>query len=190
MNKDSFRFTSEVTLIDSDGHNQGRIKVQEAQRIAFDSGLDLIEVSKIDGISVCRIMDYGKWKYERNKKRKHQKSSNPTTKEMKFGMRIEKHDQQTKIDHISHFLEKGHPVRMVVEMRGRERAYPRLAMDKMDGMIAELRGSFKDFDDIRKTKGNVSTLLHPNKDTRNGQNNTERSSKEKTTPPQKSGTGG
>ena len=117
MNTDSFRFTSEVMLINSDGQNWGRTKVQEAKRVASDLGLDLVEVGKNDGISICRVMDYGKWKYEQSKKKKQQKTRN--AKEVKFGMRIDKHDQETKIGHINRFLEKGHPVRMVIEMRGR-----------------------------------------------------------------------
>ncbi len=148
---------SRIVLIDSNGENLGKVEYQYAQTRAYDQGLDLVEINRTDDSTVFKIIDQGKWKYEQKKKKKSQSHHTPTTKEMKFGMRIESHDLEVKINHIKKFLDKNHMVRIVVEMRGRERKYPELAFEKMTDLLSQL-GDIKQ-DGLKKTNTNVSVLI-------------------------------
>lgn len=90
--------------------------------MALDKGLDLVEISPHTNPPVCRIMNFGKYRYEESRReklaRKHQAST--TVKEMKFHMNVEDHDYQTKLHHILEFLQKGHRVKTSLLFRGRE----------------------------------------------------------------------
>lgn len=133
------RFSSMVVLIDEYGENKGLIRVQEAKRLAQEAGLDLVEVGKQDNNSVCKIMDEGKWKYEQKKRQKHKKQHTPSLKEVKFGIRIDQHDREIKVNHIKEFLLKMHPVNIVVKLRrGREQSLASQAYDLINGIINEL----------------------------------------------------
>lgn len=135
-------FSTEVIVLESDGTVLGQMCFQAAQKLAQEKGLDLVQVSKKGHTSICKIIDRGKWLYEQKKKSKNQRHAH-TLKEVKFGLRIDKHDQQTKSGHINRFLEKGLDVRVIIEMRGRERAHPELAEKKLDGIVDELNCEIK-----------------------------------------------
>jgi translation initiation factor IF-3 len=115
---------SEVRLILDDGGQRGVVSIKEALALAAESGLDLVEVSASATPPVCRIMDYSKYKFEKNKKdreaRKKQRQNQIETKEIKFRPKIEDHDYQTKLKHIRRFLEEGDKVKLVIRFRGRE----------------------------------------------------------------------
>jgi len=112
----------EVRVIDPDGNQLGVIPTTEALRAALDFGLDLVEVSPNAKPPVCKIMDYGKYKYELTKKQQEakKKQSSFQLKEIKIRPKTGDHDLQVKIDHIKKFLGKKDKVRVTVIFRGRE----------------------------------------------------------------------
>lgn len=154
------KLSREVIVLDEDGNLIGKMHFKEARDLASQKGLDLIEVNKQGETSVCKIMDQGKWLYEQKKKLKQKKATVHQLKEMKFGMRIEKHDEDTKVRHIKELLEKGHDIRIIIEMRGRERSHPDLAEVKLNGILTELQGLIRP-ESIRKTPANLSLVVHP-----------------------------
>lgn len=111
--------------MDQDGNQVGVVATYEAKRIANEAGLDLVEVAPTARPPVCRIMDFGKYKYEQAKKAKESKKKQHiiNVKEMRFRPKIEEHDFQFKTRHVRQFLEEGNKVRCFVLFRGRERAH-------------------------------------------------------------------
>jgi translation initiation factor IF-3 len=114
-----------VRLVDQHGNQVGVVPTYEAKRIAQEAGLDLVEVAPLARPPVCRIMDFGKYKYEQAKKAKESKKKQHTVnlKEMRFRPKIEEHDFQFKTRHVREFLAEGNKVRCFVLFRGRERAH-------------------------------------------------------------------
>jgi translation initiation factor IF-3 len=113
---------SPVRLIDADGEQVGIVAIDEARQKASDSSLDLVEVAPTARPPVCRIMDWGKYQYEKQKAQKEAKSRQHTVdvKELKFRPKIEEHDFETKVGHGRRFLKKGNKVKVTVRYRGRE----------------------------------------------------------------------
>ena len=118
----------QVRLIDTTGEQIGIVPTREALRMALEKGFDLVEISPTAKPPVCKIMDYGKYKYELNKKAKSAKKKQHIIqmKEMRLRPKIEEHDYQFKLKHIREFLEKGNKVKVFVEFRGREMAHQEL----------------------------------------------------------------
>ncbi len=112
----------EVRVIGSDGNQLGVLPTQEALRLAREQNLDLVEVSPTSRPPVCRIMDFGKYKYEQSKKQKQSKKKQHTfqVKEVKFRPKTEEHDYQFKKRHAEEFLSKHFKVKVTVMFRGRE----------------------------------------------------------------------
>jgi translation initiation factor IF-3 len=112
----------EIRVIDEEGEQLGVMATQEAMRLAEERGLDLVEVSPTARPPVCRIMDFGKYKYERNKKLKESKKKQHIVqvKEIKLRPKTEEHDYQFKKRHAEDFLKKGNKVKFTVIFRGRE----------------------------------------------------------------------
>ena len=110
----------QVMVIDEEGTSLGVMSPDEGRRVAVDRGLDLVEVSPNTRPPVCKIMDYGRWRYEQRKKTKKQHQMQ--TKIIKLRPKTDTHDLETKLRHARRFLEAGDRVRFVVRMRGRERA--------------------------------------------------------------------
>lgn len=126
----------EVRVIGSEGEQLGILKTSEALKRAHEGGFDLVEVAPTSTPPVCRIMDYGKFKYEQSKKehktRQHQKSTQ--VKEIKLRPRTDKHDLETKVRRIVDFLQEGIKTKVTVMFRGREmanRELGRVAMEKV-----------------------------------------------------------
>lgn len=132
----------EVRLIDADGGQLGVFATYEALRRAEDSGLDLVEISPSARPPVCKIMDYGKYKYEQQKKKHEQKKHQIVVKikEIKMRASTEEHDFQTKLRHIKRFLEEGDKVKITIRFRGREMAHVDLGQDRMKRVVEELKG--------------------------------------------------
>jgi translation initiation factor IF-3 len=138
-----------VRLIDAEGENRGVVPLGEAQEIANAAALDLVEVAADARPPVCRIMDYGKWRYEQEQKakqaRRHQ--STITIKEIKFRPKIDPHDYATKKGHVERFLRHRDKVKITIMFRGRELLHPergeqillRLAEELKDLAIIESR---------------------------------------------------
>lgn len=127
----------QVRVIGPNGEMIGVITVSEAMQIAVRNNLDLVELSPNAEPPVCRIMDYGKFKYEVNRKereaRKHQHAAE--MKEIKFHANVGDHDFQTKVGHIRGFLEKGMKVKSSLYFRGRENAHREIGFDVMQRVV-------------------------------------------------------
>ena len=122
----------EVRVIGADGEQLGILQRNEAINLAKEAGLDLVEVASTSEPPVCRIMDYGKFKYEQQKKKQEAKKRQTVVqiKEIKVRPKTDDHDYETKVRHIRRFLEEGARCKVTVFFRGREivhkdRAYPR-----------------------------------------------------------------
>jgi translation initiation factor IF-3 len=127
----------QVRVIGPHGEMIGVITVSEAMQIAVRNNLDLVELSPNAEPPVCRIMDYGKFKYEVNRKereaRKHQHAAE--MKEIKFHANVGDHDFETKVGHIRGFLEKGMKVKSSLYFRGRENAHREIGFDVMQRVV-------------------------------------------------------
>ncbi|GIU87883.1 MAG: hypothetical protein KatS3mg009_2398 [Acidimicrobiia bacterium] len=115
----------------------------EALAIAREQGLDLVEVADKADPPVCKIMDFGKYKYEQDQRRKEsrRKASNVVIKEMKFRPKIDGHDYETKMRHVERFLQEGSKVKLTIMFRGREMAHPELGrriLEKVAERVAPL----------------------------------------------------
>ncbi len=107
-------------MIDEEGTQVGIVEIPEALALAEEKGLDLVEVAPQADPPTCRIMDYGKFKYEQKKKTHKQKKSAHRRKEIKLRPKIGQHDFDVKIDHARTFIAKGHKVLVTMVYRGRE----------------------------------------------------------------------
>ncbi len=114
-----------VRVIDSDGKQIGVIPTREAIEVARRKGLDLVLVSPNSDPPVAKIMDFGKYMYQISKRQKEAKKKQKTQeiKQMKFRLKIDEHDYQTKLKHIRRFLEDGDKVKVTIMFRGREIAF-------------------------------------------------------------------
>lgn len=130
----------EVRLVDAEGEMVGVVSLDEALRMAEEFGLDLVEVSPNASPPVCKVLDYGKYKYEQQKKaneaRKKQKTAD--LKEVKMSPRIEKNDYEVKMRNARRFLEDGNKVKITMRFRGREMAHQDIGRDLYDKMKEEL----------------------------------------------------
>ncbi len=115
----------------------GVMPTHEALRLAEEKGLDLVEISPRAFPPVCRIMDYGKYKYEEAKKKQQarKKASTVETKEIKFRPKTEEHDMDFKVKHVRRFLEGGNKVRLAVVFRGREITHPQTGQNVLNRVI-------------------------------------------------------
>tara|TARA_A100001015_G_C15037594_1_gene737338 strand:- start:1348 stop:1884 length:537 start_codon:yes stop_codon:yes gene_type:complete len=131
---------SEVRVVDEDGEMKGVMSVADAVELAEEAGLDLVEVSPNAKPPVCKILDYGKYKYEQQKKaaeaRKKQKTVD--VKEVKIRPGIEEHDYQVKMRNARKFLDNGDKVKVTMRFRGREMAHQDIGFDLLKRMIEEL----------------------------------------------------
>jgi len=131
----------EHRVIDPDGQQLGIMPPELALQKAIDFGLDLVEVSPESKPPVCRIMDYGKYKYAQKKKiaeaRKHQ--TNTTIKEVKFRPKIDTHDYNFKVEAIRRFLKEGHKAKVTMMFRGREITHQDIARGIMDRIVKDIK---------------------------------------------------
>jgi translation initiation factor IF-3 len=129
-----------VRVINENGDQLGVLSTHEALRLAEEAGLDLVEVSPKAVPPVCRIMDFGKYKYEQKKKaaesRKHQ--SHVVVKEVKFRPKTEEHDYQFKVRHIQRFLQEGNKAKVTVAFRGREITHSELGRAILDKIVKDV----------------------------------------------------
>src|SRR5258706_4401805 len=116
---------------------RGILPTHEALRPAEERGLDLVEISPRASPPVCRIMDYGKYKYEEAKKKQQarKRASTVETKEIKFRPKTEEHDMAFKVKHVRRFLESGNKVRLAVVFRGREITHPQTRMAGLNRVV-------------------------------------------------------
>ena len=130
----------EVQLIDAEGANHGVVKIEEALAIAAEQGLDLVEISPNNKPPICKVLDFGKYKYQAQKKaaeaRKKQKTQD--VKEIKMRPNIDTHDYDVKMRSIVKFLGDGDKVKVTLRFRGREMAHLELGMDLLKRVRADI----------------------------------------------------
>lgn len=132
----------QVRVIGPDGEQVGILGIREALTFAQERGLDLVEVSPTAKPPVCRVMDFGKFKYEQNKKQQKARKKQHVThlKEVKLRPKIEQHDYQFKVEHGRKFLEMHDKVKFTVVFRGREMAHPEAGHRLLAKVIKDLEG--------------------------------------------------
>ena len=138
----------EVRLIDEDGKQLGIVPISEALRLAREKEFDLVEISPKATPPVCKIMDYGKFKYQLAKKaaEARKKQTVIQVKEMKLGLKIEENDLQVKLRHMKEFLADGDKVKITVMFRGREI----LHKDKGEGLAFKIIEQLKGVGDLEQ----------------------------------------
>lgn len=132
----------EVLVIDSDGQKLGVLPTQEALRKALEQNLNLVEVAPNSRPPVCRILDYGKYKYDQKQDQKRRKKNQVVVeiKEVKFRPKIEKHDFEFKLKHVIRFLAQGDKVKCTLMFRGRELAHTELGQVMLERVLKQLEG--------------------------------------------------
>lgn len=132
--------SKEVRLIDDSGNNHGVIETSKALQMAYDAGLDLVLISPNQEPPVAKILDYGKYKYDLEKKAKEAKKKQHVVevKEVKVRYKIDTHDYQVRINNIKKFIAQGNKVKIVVMLRGREMQHSNLAFDLANRFLADL----------------------------------------------------
>ena len=152
-----------MRLIDKNGSQIGIVAVQEAQAMADRAGLDLVEISPNAHPPVCKIIDYGKFRYEQTKREKEQKkgSVQGKLKEVKIRPNIDEHDLNVKVNRARDFLEKGNKVKVTCMSRGREMAHPEVAA-RTAARFQELHAQVASVEVAPKQMGrNLSMVLAP-----------------------------
>lgn len=137
--------TSPIRVIDEDGKNLGEMETSEALRLANERGLDLIEIAPTVKPPVCKIMDYGKFKYEREKGEREQGKKHKDTSEVKgvrIGFLTGTHDLELRAKNIKKFLEEGHKVRIDMKLIGRQKAHGALALEKFGAFLEMIPTDF------------------------------------------------
>ena len=153
-----------MLVIDEIGKKVGVMLTRDAIKFAEERGLDLVEVGSNADPPVAKVMDYGKFMYQRQKQEKESRKKSAgqkPIKEIKLGVKTEEHDLQTKIKHIKRFLSTGHKAKVVVIYRGREMAHPELGKELLNRIIQEV-SELGQPEYIPKQEGyNLVTIIAP-----------------------------
>jgi translation initiation factor IF-3 len=157
--------TPKVRLVDEDGSQLGIFLTSDAQKIADEKGLDLVEVAPLADPPVCRIMDFSKWKYEEaikaKKARKHQ--TTVQVKEIKFRPKIDVHDYETKKKHVIRFIDAGAKVKVTIMFRGREMVHAERGLQILERLAEDIR-EIAHIENEPKLEGrNMFMLVSPTK---------------------------
>ena len=147
-----------------EGEQVGIIPTNEAIQRAKDAGLDLVEVAPTSRPPVCRILDYGKYKYEQSKKERISKKKQHSfqMKEMRYRPKIDEHDYQFKTKHVKEFLSSGSKVRAFVMFRGREMAYTEMGRKLLQRLVEDI-SEIADVESAPKMEGRtMSMVVSPN----------------------------
>lgn len=131
----------EVRLIDEDGTQLGIMSAKDAQKLAREKNLDLVKIAPKANPPVCKIIDYGKFRYEQAKKEKEarKKQNIINVKEVRLSPNIEEHDIQTKLNQARKFLKNGDKVKVTIRFRGRELAHTSIGREILDDFAKELQ---------------------------------------------------
>ncbi|MBS4774090.1 MAG: translation initiation factor IF-3 [Proteobacteria bacterium] len=135
----------EVRLIDENGDNRGVVSIQEALRIAYEADLDLIEISPQGIPPVCKVLDYGKYKYELQKRKAEAKKNQKVVeiKELKLRPMIDTHDYEVKVKQAKKFLSEGNKVKFTMRYKGREMSANDLGKEILNRLLDDLEGICK-----------------------------------------------
>jgi len=156
----------ECRLIGHDGSALGVVSIDEARKIAEEVGLDLVEVSPNARPPVVKVIDYGKFKYDQQKKANEakKKQTQAQLKEIQLRPNIESHDLETKLKKVYGFLKDGDKVKLVMQFRGREMAYRDAGLDKFKGILEGICEYGATVESPAKMMGNrIITIIAPDK---------------------------
>ena len=145
----------------STGEQLGVMKLSDALRKAQGLGLDLVEIAPTATPPVCKIIDFGKFRYDVSKQTKDKRPSGSKLKEIKFRVNIDEHDYLTKIRHAEEFLDRGNKVRVQLQFRGREMAHQELGMQLMEKVRDDLAGMSQVEMEPKIAGRNVTMTLSP-----------------------------
>lgn len=168
LNKDGVNINNEiivneVRVINSLGEQIGIMKTREALALAFDEGLDLVEINSTTVPPVCKIIDYGKYRYEMQKKNQENKKKNKVSqlKEMILRPNIDIHDYTFKVKHMKDFIKKGDKVRVVMKFKGREISHFELGENVLNRVMEEMK-DLVEIDVLPKMDGrNMFMVMSP-----------------------------
>jgi translation initiation factor IF-3 len=154
-----------IRVIDADGGQLGIMTPKDALKVAEDKELDLVLVSDKADPPVCRVMDYGKFKFEQEKKAREARKKQHTAdvKEVKMRYKIEEHDYQVRINHAERFLKDGDKVKATVMFRGREIQHVDLAEELLNRMAGDLGGVAEIQQPPKREGRNITMLMAPKK---------------------------
>jgi len=129
-----------VLVVDEEGTQLGQMDTRDALALAEQKGLDLVEVAPMARPPVCRIMDYGRYRYEQSKKARKARQTSQTVKikTIKFRPKTDDHDYQFKKKHIEQFLQAGNKVKVIMQFRGREVSHLDLGLEFLQHLIEEI----------------------------------------------------
>ncbi len=151
-------------MIGADGEQLGVMSPEQAMGLAEEAGLDLVEVAPNSRPPVCRIMDYGKYKYEQKKKSGKSKGHAASLKEVKLRPRTDQHDLDFKLKNARRFLMDGDKVKVTVMYRGREMVHREIGRKQLDRVV-ELLGPMASVENPPRMEGRfLSMILVPNRD--------------------------
>ncbi|MBQ9271608.1 MAG: translation initiation factor IF-3 [Alphaproteobacteria bacterium] len=150
----------QVRLIDANNENRGIVSIKEALAIAEDSGLDLIEISPQANPPVCKVLDFGKFRYEQQKRKNEAKKNQKIVeiKELKLRPVIETHDYEVKIKQAKKFLEQGNKVKFTMRFKGRELSANDLGKQILSQIVEDL-DMFSKVDSEAKLEGRQMTMI-------------------------------
>jgi len=154
----------EVRLIDANGNMVGIVTPEKANTMASESGLDLVEISPNASPPVCKIMDFGKFKYDQQKREAEARKKQKTIelKEIKFRPNTDTHDYEVKMRSVTKFLENGDKVKITLRFRGREMAHQELGVELMERVAVDTAHLGKP-DVIPKVEGRqMIMIIYPN----------------------------
>ena len=151
----------QVRVISPEGKQLGIMDTPKAINLALDNGLDLVEFAPNATPPVCKIVDFGKWVYEEQKKHSHAKTTASRIKEIEFTARIAPHDFETKLRHAEGFLNHGNKVKLRLKFRGREMAHVEIGFDVMKRGVADLAGMGHPDADPKLIGRNIHVMLTP-----------------------------
>ena len=155
----------EVQVIDHTGNNLGVIPTDQAREVAREAGLDLVEINPDTRPVICKIMDYGKYKYEKSKKSSDAKKKQHQIKikEVRLTAKTEEHDLTVKINHIREFLEEGDKVQVSIQFKGREIVHKERGEMQMQRIIAAIADIGKSEGPVQMQGRRMILLLAPDK---------------------------
>jgi translation initiation factor IF-3 len=151
----------QIRVISPEGRQLGIMDTAAAYKLAQQFNLDLVEMAANANPPVCRIMDFGKYVYEEQKKHHHNKPAGAKLKEIEFTVRIEKHDFETKVRHAEEFLDHGNKVKLRLKFRGREMAHTEMGFEVMKRALKDLETMGHPDSEPKLTGKQINVMLSP-----------------------------
>ena len=153
----------QVRVIDSSGEQVGIQPLQQALSLAQESQLDLVEIAPQAEPPVCKLIDYGKYKYQLQKKESEEKKkqTDNAVKELKIGYRTDVGDLKTKLNQARNFLSNGNRVKFSMRFKGREKAFVHLGKEKLEQVVEQLSDIANVYERNLKSRGQVYITLTP-----------------------------